>query len=233
MKHMKEEIYIILSEKKWNTQLVGRLKEKYTELNWLHLSKREDFTFENLNNLGVTKIFIPHWSYIIPENIYSNFECIVFHMTDLPYGRGGSPLQNLIVRGHKKTKISALRVVKELDAGAIYLKKDLDLSGTAEQIYFRANNVIEKMIEQIVQENLKPKAQEGEVVTFKRRTPEMSNLKEVKTLEQVYDMIRMLDAEGYPHAFIETDFIKIEFVDAQPEGEKVTAKAIITVKEKK
>ena len=25
-------------------------------------------------------------------------------MTDLPFGRGGSPLQNLIINGYKKTK---------------------------------------------------------------------------------------------------------------------------------
>lgn len=44
-------------------------------------------------------------------------------MTDLPYGRGGSPLQNLIVRNHYKTKISEIRVKKEIDSGPIYLKK--------------------------------------------------------------------------------------------------------------
>ena len=64
---------------------------------------------------------------IIPKKIYSNYDCIVFHMTDLPYGRGGSPLQNLIVRGHKETKISALNVQSGLDTGDIYLKKKLIL----------------------------------------------------------------------------------------------------------
>ena len=56
-------------------------------------------------------------------------------MTDLPYGRGGSPLQNLIIRGHKKTKISALRMVNELDAGPIYFKRSLSLNGNAQKIY--------------------------------------------------------------------------------------------------
>jgi len=37
-------------------------------------------------------------------------------MTDVPYGRGGSPLQNLIVRGHTETKLTALRCVRDLDA---------------------------------------------------------------------------------------------------------------------
>jgi len=37
--------------------------------------------------------------WIILKEIFENYEIILFHMTDLPYGRGGSPLQNLIVRG--------------------------------------------------------------------------------------------------------------------------------------
>jgi methionyl-tRNA formyltransferase len=44
-------------------------------------------------------------------------------MTDLPFGRGGSPLQNLISRKIYNTKLSAIRVVKELDAGPVFLKK--------------------------------------------------------------------------------------------------------------
>ena len=35
-------------------------------------------------------------------------------MTDLPYGRGGSPLQNLIIRGFESTKISAIEFKMEL-----------------------------------------------------------------------------------------------------------------------
>ena len=32
------------------------------------------------------------------QEIHENYKCIIFHMTDLPFGRGGSPLQNLISR---------------------------------------------------------------------------------------------------------------------------------------
>ncbi|MFC2132962.1 methionyl-tRNA formyltransferase, partial [Bacteroidota bacterium] len=156
-------------------------------------------------------IFFTHWSYIIPENIYNNYNCIVFHMTDLPYGRGGSPLQNLIERGHTHTKISALKVVKELDAGPIYLKRDLCLHGTAEEIFLRAGNIFIEMIEKIVRENPIPIIQQGEPVFFKRRKSEMSNMKELKNIMQVFDYIRMLDAVNYPNAFIENDYFKFEF----------------------
>ena len=135
-------------------------------------------------------------------------------MTDLPYGRGGSPLQNLILRGHKQTKISALKVVKDLDAGPIYLKKELALQGSADMIFRRASDVIEGMIKEIIVNNIKPIPQIGTPVIFKRRTPAESNLRNVNTIEETYDYIRMLDAEGYPHAFVETEYLRFEFTDA-------------------
>ena len=84
---------------------------------------------------------IPHWSYIIPKDIFNLFNCVVFHMTDLPFGRGGSPLQNLIIRGYEKTKISALKVTNGIDSGPIYLKKPLSLDGTAYEIMIRASQL--------------------------------------------------------------------------------------------
>lgn len=88
-------------------------------------------------------------------------------MTDLPYGRGGSPLQNLIVRGLTATKLSALRVEVGLDTGPVYLKMDLSLSGTAEEIFVRVNKLVGKMIVEIIQNNLQPVPQEGDPLSLK------------------------------------------------------------------
>ena len=68
-------------------------------------------------------------------------------MTDLPYGRGGSPLQNLIQRGHNTTMLTALRCNEGCDTGDIYLKRSLSLCGTAEEIFIRADTIIEQMID--------------------------------------------------------------------------------------
>lgn len=205
---------VIVSEKEWNKNLIHGLENQYKDENWVLIDHKNDFNIEALSKLKINKIFIPHWSYIIPSEIYLKYECIVFHMTDLPYGRGGSPLQNLIVRGHTTTKISALRVVKELDAGSIYLKKDLSLSGTAEEIFNRANEVIEGMISEIISKNIEPKAQEGDIVKFTRRKPEEGDISSLEDLKTTYDYIRMLDARGYPQAFIETSNLKLEFTNA-------------------
>jgi len=223
--------YIILSTKNWNLDLADRLKSYDPSSNWYHISKKEDFNLETIQRIKPNRIFIPHWSYIIPNEIYSKFNCIVFHMTDLPYGRGGSPLQNLITNSFENTKISAIEVVEELDAGPIYLKSNLSLYGTAEEVFIRANNVIFNMIININEQNPKLKKQEGSVVSFKRRTPKMSSIDGLKELNEIFNHIRMLDADGYPHAYLETEQFKLEFTRASLKGNKsIIADVKISVK---
>jgi len=211
--------YIIASEKKWNQELILLLKEKIPE-NWLLIDNKSEFTVNNIKKINPEYIFLPHWSYHIEEGIYNNYNCVVFHETDLPFGRGGSPIQNLIERGYEKTKISAIKAIKEFDAGPIYLKKDLSLLGTAEEIFIRANGIIADMIIEIINNKITPAEQQGAISTFKRRTPEQSNISNLDTIDNIYNYIRMLDAEGYPNAYIETKHFKFEFSRASLKSNK-------------
>lgn len=201
---------VIISNKEWHKKHVQEVSKR-TGTQVIYIDEKEDVTFENLQKLNPQYIFFPHWSYIIPSSVYENFECIVFHMTDLPFGRGGSPLQNLIERGIYETKLSSLRVCKELDAGDIYIKRPLSLWGTAEEIYLRAGELTKEMIIEIVQNKIKPLSQAGEPVLFKRRKPEQSDISNLESLEKVFDYIRMLDADGYPHAYIDIGKFHFEF----------------------
>ncbi len=148
-------------------------------------------------------------------------------MTDLPYGRGGSPLQNLISRGIYLTKISAISVTKELDAGDIYCKEEIDISeGNADEIFRGVSKIVfDKMIPYIVEADPVPDKQTGEVTVFQRRTPEMSRIPDGLTQRQIYDHIRMLDGEGYPPAYIETQGRKIVFRNAHLVNGHVIAEA--------
>ena len=220
---------VIAFNQSWCQELPKRLKSK-TRKKFHIINHKEKMNKSYLDSINVENIFFPHWSYIIPEKIYTNYRCIIFHMTDLPYGRGGSPLQNLIVRGHKETIISAIQCVKELDAGPIYLKKPLSLKGSAEEIFMRASRVVEKMIIEILDTDPTPVPQKGEVVNFKRRTPEEGDWSKVQSLDMVFDYIRMLDAESYPPAFINIDKYKLEFTGASQKVDAVYATVKITKK---
>lgn len=191
------------------------------------ISRQEELTRENLAALKPQWVFFPHWSWIIPTDIHENFTCVIFHMTDLPYGRGGSPLQNLIDRGHKQTKISALKCAAGLDTGSIYSKVPLGLEGTAEEILQRAAVLIQQQIISIIKNPPTPMPQEGTPVTFKRRQPKDGDLMPLSDLNKIYDYIRMLDATGYPPAFIATPDFLFEFSSATLKTDCLEAKVSI------
>jgi methionyl-tRNA formyltransferase len=216
---------LIATVKSWNIKNAEILSLKY---NVKLITVKKELTYENVKAINPRYIFFPHWSWIIPKDVWRNSDCIVFHMTDLPFGRGGSPLQNLIIRGYNKTKISAIKVTAEIDAGDIYLKKDLSLDGSAQEIYIRASNIIfNEMIPFIVENNPTPIPQEGVPTYFKRRKPDDGNLNNLYDLKNIYDHIRMLDAEGYPNAFLEINGIKYEFFDVHNNGDELIARVKI------
>lgn len=129
-------------------------------------------------------IFFAHWNWLVPKSIWYEHECVCFHMTDVPCD--SSPLQNLIMSGHTHTKLTALRMVEDIDAGLVYAKRDLELSGTAQEIYVKAGALSMEIMEWMVTQHPIPDPQEGEVVTFKRRKPEQSLLPEIGHQITVY-----------------------------------------------
>lgn len=202
--------YVLLSEKSWHTPLFEQLRDN-TEAEWFLIDRKENFTLEQLFDIKPDKIFVPHWSYVIPAKIFNQFECIVFHMTDLPFGRGGSPLQNLIKKGYTETMMTAIRVEQGIDTGKVYMKRKLMLHGSATEIFLRAAAIIERMISEIISTKIEPVEQQGEPVIFKRRTPDESNIGSLKDIHALYDHIRMLDCEGYPVAYLENEHFRFEF----------------------
>lgn len=228
---MKKAVPIIIATiRPWN---IARAKQWKPPAGYrkILITKKEDLTAERLKKLAPRYVFFPHWSWIIPNDAWKNFECIVFHMTDLPFGRGGSPLQNLLVRGMYKTKVSAIRVVAGLDAGPVYLKRPLNISkGSAEQIFNEVSKLSFEMMGEILKRQPKPKRQNGKAVVFQRRSPEMSRMPSRMTIRQIYDFIRMLDAPEYPVAFIEHGNMRIEFRNAQLRGKELYADITIITK---
>ncbi len=221
-------VIVIATPHSRNDRLEDQLRGRLPGFRIVRIRGRDELSATALEALAPQFVFFPHWPWLVPEHIHESFTCVIFHMTDLPYGRGGSPLQNLIVRGHQQTVVSALRCEAEVDAGPIYLKRPLSLLGTAEEILQRASDIIESMIVEIAECQPVPQPQQGQVVSFKRRRPQDGDLAGLTELQQVFDFIRMLDADGYPAAFLTTEHLRVEFCDARFEPESVEARVRIT-----
>ena len=203
---------IIASSKKW---FFKTLKSNvFKNLDIEYISCKKDFTIENIDKLSPSYIFIPHWSWKIKSEIYKKYECIVFHTAPLPYGRGGSPIQNLILNKFKESPLCALKVSEEIDSGPIYCKSIISLEGNLSSILNRISAEIQNMILFIIKNNPKPSIQIGKIHHFKRLSIKDNELLMDMSLDDIYDRIRMVDSDDYDKAFIIFGKYKIEFKNA-------------------
>lgn len=221
--NVNSDVYVVATLKPWNIKIYNE-KIKHYPGEWHLITEPNELTVEKIRALNPRYIFFPHWSDIVDDEILKMVECVCFHETDLPYGRGGSPIQNLIARGHKETVVTAFRMTSELDAGPIYLKRKLSLEGLAEEIFIRASRVVADMIRLIVTENIMPIEQTGKATFFKRRTPQESEISlSCADLHCLFDHIRMLDADGYPRAFFERGGFRYEMTRPALKADHIVA----------
>ncbi len=191
-------MYFIFTKKIW-------LKKNFDYLKNKKIIIRNKLSIKEIYRLKPKFLFFIHWSKYIPPKIFKNFLCIQFHTSDLPFGRGGSPVQNLILMGKKKTKITAFKVESEVDSGPYCMKRKINLNGNAENIFRNIEKISINMINSMVNmSSIKFKKQRGKITYFKRRRKNESefnkNKKKLNSLIKINDFIRALDAEGYPKA---------------------------------
>ena len=191
---------LFVSSKKWfflNKDIKKLIKKK----NIYKITDKKKLNLKNISKINPTKIFFPHWSYRVPNKILKKFECICFHTAPLPYGRGGSPIQNLIIRKFKKAPVCAIKMTNKIDSGPIYSKKNISLNGSLNEIFERISNAILFMITKIIKNKIIPKHQSGKPLYFKRINEQESIINQFEKLDSVYDKIRMLDSDEYPNAY--------------------------------
>lgn len=222
--------YLVATTKPWNADAFAEHTPSLPG-QWHLITDPDQLTVERVRELDPRYIFFPHWSWRVPETILATAECVCFHMTDVPYGRGGTPLQNLISRGHSETVLTALQMVEEMDAGPVYLKRPMSLTGSAAQIYERGAHLAYEMMEHLVAQEPTPVPQTGEVTVFARRRPQDSELPEDGDAQAIYDHIRMLDADTYPRAFLQRGGLRLEFSDARRVDGRVVARVEIAPEE--
>ena len=211
--------YLVLSKRKWNKKNFSILNKSFRFFSSIKINK--------IKKISPKIIFFIHWSKKIPPKIFNNYLCIQFHSSNLPKFKGGSPIQNQIIKNIKRTKITAFRVNDKIDAGDFCLKKDLDLKGSANEIYMRMEKICILMIKKIAEKKkLNFYQQNGKSSFYKRRKIEESNISLLKNinLKKIYNFIRMLDAPGYPNAFLRFKKFKIEIYGAKLKSKHLNAK---------
>ena len=220
---------VIITKKIWDKKNYKIVLEK----NFFILNK---LNYQKIKTIDPKIIFFIHWSKIIEKKFFENFECIQFHSTNLPFGRGGSPIQNQILMGIKNTKITAFKMGTKIDDGPFLIKRSLKLDGSAQKIYMNMERISLEMIKKISKmKKLIYKQQKGKVVFFKRRLKYQSEIQfnKINNIKKLYDYIRMLDADNYPKAFVKLNSFIGKLSNAKLTNKKLKATIEFTKNDKK
>lgn len=133
---------------------------------------------------------------------------IVVHASDLPQGKGWSPASWQILEGKREIPLSLFEATEKVDAGCIYLKDRIFLDGF-ELIDGWQNKLGKKIVEMCVtfvnnypEIIKKGEEQLGSESFYKKRTPENSMLDPKKTIEEQFNLLRVVDNEKYPAFFV-------------------------------
>ena len=103
---------VICSSKSW-FKLNPSIAEKHVVK---YFKNKDELLNKSLAKFKPDYVFFTHWNWIVKDDIHQSFNCVVFHTAPLPYGRGGSPIQNLILEGFNKAPVCAIKMTSELDS---------------------------------------------------------------------------------------------------------------------
>ncbi len=211
--------YVFCAYREYSFDIYKKLKKHHR--NFFLIKDPKKLTLKKIKKINPKYIFFPDWSWIIPNEIIDNYKCICFHESNLPKFRGGSPIQNQIIRGIKKTKTTAFLMSEGIDAGDIILQKNLSLEGSLNDIFLRMKINDFLMIENILQGKFKKRKQKGKPTYFKRRKPKESELKNLNySKKYLYNFVRML-SDPYPNAFLKIGKRKLIFKSVTYDNNKL------------
>lgn len=201
---------LICAYRDWAKEISHKISNNKNIIIVDNISDQKSLIKKLQNGLDVDLILFIGWSWIINDDITNQYLCIGIHPSDLPHYKGGSPIQNQIINGIIKSKVTLFTLSSKLDSGDIWYKEDVDFNGNNMNEIFK--NIIDSsvtLLENFFKEypNIEPITQKiGEGSYFKRRSPIQSklvkqDLQNMNTLE-LYNFIRCLTTP-YPNAYFE------------------------------
>lgn len=130
----------------------------------------------------------------------------VIHESDLPAGKGFSPVQWQILSGANSMVVSMINLDELIDGGDIVLQKKLEFVGDElyEEIRAKQAAVTVDLVFDCIDcyPDYFPKPQVGNETFYRRRYPEDSELDPDKTLRELFPLLRVCNNEEWPAYFV-------------------------------
>lgn len=96
------------------------------------LDMNAELSVRKLANLNPDIILVMAYGQIMSEEVLNipKYACVNVHASLLPKYRGASPIQAAILNMDKKTGVSVMKMVRQMDAGPVYRQFELDIDKT-------------------------------------------------------------------------------------------------------
>ncbi len=173
---------------------------------------------EDLKNLNPDVIVICAFGQILSQEILDipKYGVINIHASLLPELRGASPIHYAILNGFKKTGITVMKTVLEVDAGDILMQKSLEIQDgeTTGELFERLSilgaELIVPALKQIESGTAKFVPQNNEKATFtKMIRKEMAKIDWNQPCEYVYNKIRAFNPSPVAYTLLNGEPLKI------------------------
>lgn len=130
---------------------------------------------------------------------------LVVHESNLPKGKGWSPLTWQIIEGENQIPIILFEASNEIDSGQIYIRDTLCFEGH-ELVDELRKKQGEKTVELVMKfidnyDSITPVAQSGKPTYYMKRGPIDSKLDIEKSIVDQFNLLRICDNEKYPAFF--------------------------------
>lgn len=151
-------------------------------------------------------LFLISCHQIIGRNTRERYrQTLVVHASDLPRGRGWSPMAWEVLDGADNITVTLLNAEDGVDSGDIWQKRRFELDGTELLDELNAklfDTELELMDWALANcDSATPEPQRGKATTWPKRTPADSEIDPAKPLAESFDAIRIADPDRFPAFF--------------------------------
>ncbi|WP_348518891.1 UDP-4-amino-4,6-dideoxy-N-acetyl-beta-L-altrosamine N-acetyltransferase [Campylobacter sp. CCS1377] len=190
------KIAILTSPKQW---FIPYAKELQKLINAdLFYDHKEIFNYEIVFILSYHKI-------IDKKFLQQNKHNIVIHASNLPQGKGWSPLFHQVIEGRDEIVFSVFEADEKADNGDIYLQKTLILNGLELYEELRekqARFCLELCVDFLkLYPNIKAQKQKGKESFYPKRSAKDSELDINKSINEQFNLLRTTSNEEFPAFF--------------------------------
>ncbi len=156
---------------------------------------------------GDIALFLSCWSLVPPEILSRSAHNLVVHASDLPAGKGWSPMTWQIIEGKNLIPLTLFEAQATVDSGRIYSTDFIEFEGhellqeMRVALMEKSYQLCERFIENYPEVSVTGKMQSGEESFYRRRESSDSQLEADQSIASQFNLLRTVDNDYYPAFF--------------------------------